>query len=82
MQSFMTELFRHIGPDTDVPAGDIGCSPREVSFMFGQYKRLTNTWVGVLTGKPCVPCGSLVCSGLSSADRQVACCVGAHHVAS
>ncbi|MDO4551752.1 MAG: NADP-specific glutamate dehydrogenase [Planctomycetia bacterium] len=50
-QSFMTELFRHIGPDTDVPAGDIGVGGREVGFMFGQYKRLSNTFTGVLTGK-------------------------------
>ena len=51
VQSFMTELFRHIGPNTDVPAGDIGCSPREVGYMFGQYKRLANEFVGILTGK-------------------------------
>jgi glutamate dehydrogenase (NADP+) len=50
-QAFMTELFRHIGPNTDVPAGDIGVGAREVSFMFGQYKRLKNEFVGVLTGK-------------------------------
>jgi glutamate dehydrogenase (NADP+) len=50
-QSFMTELYRHIGPDTDVPAGDIGVGGREVGYMFGQYKRLTNTFTGVLTGK-------------------------------
>ena len=50
-QSFMTELFRHIGPDTDVPAGDIGVGAREIGYMFGQYKRLTNRWEGVLTGK-------------------------------
>jgi len=50
-QSFMTELFRHIGPDTDVPAGDIGVGGREIGFLFGQYKRLTNTFTGVLTGK-------------------------------
>ncbi|MBR5709662.1 MAG: NADP-specific glutamate dehydrogenase [Thermoguttaceae bacterium] len=50
-QSFMTELFRHIGPDTDVPAGDIGTGAREIGYMFGQYKRLTNTFTGVLTGK-------------------------------
>ncbi|MBE0537749.1 MAG: NADP-specific glutamate dehydrogenase [Phycisphaerae bacterium] len=50
-QSFMSELFRHIGPDTDVPAGDIGVGGREIGFMFGQYKRLTNTFTGVLTGK-------------------------------
>jgi len=50
-QSFMTELYRHIGPDTDVPAGDIGVGNREISYMFGQYKRLTNTFTGVMTGK-------------------------------
>jgi glutamate dehydrogenase (NADP+) len=50
-QSFMTELFRHIGPDTDVPAGDIGVGGREIGFMFGQYKRLANEFTGVLTGK-------------------------------
>lgn len=50
-QAFMTELHRHIGPDTDVPAGDIGVGAREVGYMFGQYKRLTNRFEGVLTGK-------------------------------
>jgi len=50
-QSFMTELSRHIGPDTDVPAGDIGVGAREIGFMYGQYKRITNEVVGVLTGK-------------------------------
>ena len=50
-QSFMNELYRHIGPDTDVPAGDIGVGGREIGYMFGQYKRLTNQWNGVLTGK-------------------------------
>ncbi|MDP7078282.1 MAG: NADP-specific glutamate dehydrogenase [Candidatus Undinarchaeales archaeon] len=50
-QSFMSELSRHIGPDTDVPAGDIGVGAREIGFMFGQYKRLTNSFTGVLTGK-------------------------------
>ncbi|KZO90267.1 NADP-specific glutamate dehydrogenase [Calocera viscosa TUFC12733] len=50
-QAFMTELSRHIGKDTDVPAGDIGTGGREVAFMFGQYKKLRNEWVGVLTGK-------------------------------
>ena len=50
-QSFMTELFRHIGPDTDVPAGDIGVGAREVGYFFGQYKRLQNEWSSVLTGK-------------------------------
>ena len=50
-QAFMTELFRHIGPHTDVPAGDIGVGAREISYMFGQYKRLKNEFVGILTGK-------------------------------
>src|SRR5262249_14140622 len=50
-QSFMTEFFRHVGPDTDVPAGDIGVGGREIGFLFGQYKRLSNEFTGVLTGK-------------------------------
>jgi len=50
-QSFMNELYRHIGPDTDVPAGDIGVGGREVGFMFGQYKKLKNEWTGTYTGK-------------------------------
>ena len=50
-QSFMSELFRHIGPNTDVPAGDIGVGGREIGFLFGQYKRLKNEFTGVLTGK-------------------------------
>jgi glutamate dehydrogenase (NADP+) len=50
-QSFMTELYRHIGPNTDVPAGDIGVGAREIGFLFGQYKRLRNEYTGVLTGK-------------------------------
>lgn len=59
-QSFMTELFRHIGPDTDVPAGDIGVGGREVGYMFGQYKRLANEFTGVLTGKGITWGGSLI----------------------
>lgn len=58
-QSFMTELQRHIGPDTDVPAGDIGTGSREVGFLFGQYKRLRNEFTGVLTGKHLTSGGSL-----------------------
>ena len=58
-QSFMTELFRHIGADTDVPAGDIGVGGREIGFLFGQYKRLTNRYEGVLTGKGLTYGGSL-----------------------
>jgi glutamate dehydrogenase/leucine dehydrogenase len=50
-QAFMTELYRHIGPNTDVPAGDIGVGAREVSYLFGQYKRIQNEFTGVLTGK-------------------------------
>ena len=59
-QSFMTELFRHIGPDTDVPAGDIGVGAREVGYLFGQYKRLVNRYEGVLTGKGLAYGGSLI----------------------
>ena len=59
-QSFMTELQRHIGPDTDVPAGDIGVGGREIGYMFGQYKRLRNEFTGVLTGKGINWGGSLI----------------------
>ena len=59
-QSFMTELQRHIGPDTDVPAGDIGVGAREIGFMYGQYKRIRNAYEGVLTGKGLTYGGSLV----------------------
>ncbi|MCH2023418.1 MAG: NADP-specific glutamate dehydrogenase [Saprospiraceae bacterium] len=59
-QSFMTELQRHIGPDTDVPAGDIGVGGREIGFMYGQYKRLRNEFTGVLTGKGVNWGGSLI----------------------
>lgn len=59
-QSFMSELFRHIGPNTDVPAGDIGVGGREIGFMFGQYKRLRNEFTGVLTGKGREWGGSLI----------------------
>jgi len=59
-QSFMTELQRHIGPDTDVPAGDIGVGGREIGFLFGQYKRLRNEFTGVLTGKGLDWGGSLI----------------------
>ena len=58
-QSFMTELYRHIGPDTDVPAGDIGVGGREIGYMFGQYKRIRNRYEGVLTGKGLTYGGSL-----------------------
>jgi len=59
-QSFMSELFRHIGPDTDVPAGDIGVGGREIGFMFGQYRKLRNEFTGVLTGKGLNWGGSLI----------------------
>jgi len=59
-QSFMTELQRHIGPDTDVPAGDIGVGGREIGFLFGQYKRIRNEFTGVLTGKGLNWGGSLI----------------------
>ncbi len=59
-QSFMSELYRHIGPDTDVPAGDIGVGGREIGFLFGQYKRLANEFTGVLTGKGLAWGGSLI----------------------
>ncbi len=59
-QSFMSELFRHIGPNTDVPAGDIGVGGREIGFMFGQYKKLRNEFTGVLTGKGLKWGGSLI----------------------
>ncbi len=59
-QSFMTELSRHIGPDTDVPAGDIGVGGREIGFLFGQYKRIRNEFTGVLTGKGLQWGGSLI----------------------
>ncbi|NND73645.1 MAG: NADP-specific glutamate dehydrogenase [Ilumatobacter sp.] len=59
-QSFMTELYRHVGADIDVPAGDIGVGPREIGYMFGQYKRITNQFTGVLTGKALEFGGSLI----------------------
>ncbi len=59
-QSFMSELYRHIGPNTDVPAGDIGVGAREIGFLFGQYKRLANEFTGVLTGKNLTWGGSLI----------------------
>lgn len=59
-QAFMNELYRHIGPDTDVPAGDIGVGGREVGYLFGQYKKLTHEWSGVLTGKGREFGGSLI----------------------
>lgn len=59
-QSFMMELFRHIGPDTDVPAGDIGVGAREIGYLFGMYKKLANEFTGVLTGKSLAWGGSLI----------------------
>jgi len=59
-QSFMTELYKHIGPDTDVPAGDIGVGGREIGYLFGQYKRLSNEFTGILTGKALNWGGSLI----------------------
>jgi glutamate dehydrogenase (NADP+) len=59
-QSFMTELYRHIGPNTDVPAGDIGVGGREIGYLFGQYKRIRNEFTGVLTGKGIAWGGSLI----------------------
>ena len=59
-QSFMTELFRHIGPNRDIPAGDIGVGGREIGYMFGQYKRLKNEFTGVLTGKGISWGGSMI----------------------
>ncbi|MEW6012387.1 MAG: NADP-specific glutamate dehydrogenase [Elusimicrobiota bacterium] len=59
-QAFMTELYRHIGPDTDVPAGDIGVGGREIGYMFGQYKKIANEFTGVLTGKGLTWGGSLI----------------------
>ena len=59
-QSFMTELQRHIGADTDVPAGDIGVGGREIGYLFGQYKRIRNEFTGVLTGKSLNWGGSLI----------------------
>lgn len=58
-QSFIAELYRHIGPDTDIPAGDLGCGAREIGYMFGYYKKLTNEWSGAFTGKKISYGGSL-----------------------
>ena len=59
-QAFMTELYRHIGPNLDVPAGDIGTGAREIGYMFGQYKKIRNEFTGVLTGKGLTFGGSLI----------------------
>ena len=58
--AFMGELGKHIGANTDIPAGDIGCSPREIGWMFGQYKKQTKLWEGILTGKGLDWGGSLI----------------------
>lgn len=58
-QAFMSELYRHIGPDTDVPAGDLGCGPREIGYMYGMYRKLKNEWSGTFTGKGLSYGGSL-----------------------
>ena len=75
-QAFMTELIRHIGKDTDVPAGDIGVGAREISYMFGQHKRLTNRFTGVLTGKSLEYGGSLIrkeATGCGTVYFQIIC---------
>src|SRR5712671_3135194 len=72
-QAFMCELFRHIGPDTDVPAGDIGVGAREIGFLFGMYKRLKNEFTGVMTGKGLTRGGSVI--------RPEATCYGAVYFA-
>ena len=59
-QAFMTELYRHIGADTDVPAGDIGVGGREIGYLFGQYKKIRNEFASVLTGKGLEWGGSLI----------------------
>ena len=59
-QSFMTELYRHVGPNTDVPAGDMNVGGREIGYLFGQYRKITNEWNGVLTGKALSFGGSLI----------------------
>ena len=72
-QSFMTELFRHIGPNTDVPAGDIGVGGREIGFLYGQYKRIRDEFTGVLTGKGLNWGGSLIrpeATGYGAVDRK------------
>ena len=70
-QSFMTELQRHIGANTDVPAGDIGVGGREIGYLFGQYKRLTNEFTGVLTGKGLNWGGSLMRTGGDGLRRRL-----------
>src|SRR5437588_12938150 len=59
-EALMSELFRHIGPDTDIPAGDIGVGSREIGFLFGMYKRLRNEFTGVMTGKGLTWGGSVI----------------------
>ena len=77
-QSFMTELFRHVGHDTDVPAGDIGVGGREIGFMFGTYKRITTNFTGVLTGKGLEFGGSLMRPKQQTTERSTfwnTCCI-------
>ena len=69
-QSFMTELYRHIGADTDVPAGDIGVGGREIGYLYGQYKRIRGVYEGVLTGKGLTYGGSLARKEKSEAKRS------------
>jgi len=70
-QSFMTELYRHLGEYTDIPAGDIGVGTREIGFLFGQYKRLTNRYEsGVLTGKGVAWGGALVRTDWAPTSRR------------
>lgn len=73
-QSFMTELYRHIGPDVDVPAGDIGVGEREISLLYGHYLRLSNRWHGALTGKGCSFGGSAVRSEATGYGCVYFCC--------
>ncbi|MFA6133510.1 MAG: NADP-specific glutamate dehydrogenase [Phycisphaerae bacterium] len=80
-QGFMNELFRHVGPDTDIPAGDIGVSMREIGYLFGQYKKLTNTFTGVLTNKGLDYGGSPVRAEATGYGLVyfVSCMLAAHH---
>jgi len=69
----MTELYRHVGADIDVPAGDIGVGGREIGYMFGQYKRITNEFTGVLTGKGLEYGGSLIRTEATGYARSISC---------
>jgi glutamate dehydrogenase/leucine dehydrogenase len=70
-QAFMSELFRHIGPDTDVPAGDIGVGAREIGYLFGMYMKLRNEFTGVLTGKGLSWGGSLLRPGPATKNSRI-----------